>query len=554
MITLLIVILFTFFQTSTNATAQGDLGLLGLEDIAVSQESDTMAPSAPDKSPFDVEINAMEDGFSVKVSIPEGHHLYKEYFKVTLFDGTIVNPVKPIEEELIKDPFTEEDKIVFNKNFVAEYLFPANAPTNSVKVDYQGCSQKICYMPQAVEKVFSATTTATEQTIQKNSNGDEWKNIADTFTIKAQEFGSMDKKQFLAFLDKATTGEEIKEESFLDKYGITLTLLFVLLGGIALNLTPCVLPMIPINLAIIGAGVKAGNKTQGFVLGGIYGLGIAIAYGMLGVLVVIAGSTFGTLNAAPWFNFATAIIFIVLALAMFDIITIDFSRFQSGRRLNAKKTGVIRFIVIFLLGAFSALLAGACVAPVLITVLLISANLYSTGNYAGLLLPFLLGIGMGLPWPIAGAGIAALPKPGMWMTRIKQCFGVLILLFAAYYAYEGWLHLNHSSEVTQLEQASQNATLSIDNNSLAFQLEAGLKEAQQSGKPVFLDFWATWCKSCMYMEKTTFNDEEIKARLQKDFVTIRLQAERPSDPQIKEVLDYYNIKGLPACFVLDSKH
>jgi len=83
----------------------------------------------------------------------------------------------------------------------------------------------------------------------------------------------------------------------------------------------------------------------------------------------------------------------------------------------------------------AALLAGACVAPVVIQVVLFASNLYATGTTIALALPFFLGIGMALPWPIAGAGLASLPKPGPWMVRVKQGFGVLILGTAVYYGY-----------------------------------------------------------------------------------------------------------------------
>ena len=98
------------------------------------------------------------------------------------------------------------------------------------------------------------------------------------------------------------------------------------------------------------------------------------------------------------------------------------------------------------MGVVAALMAGACVAPVVISVLLLSAHLYGAGMVAGLLLPFLLGLGMALPWPFAGAGLSLLPKPGQWMKWVKYSFGVLILLFAAYYGYlAGSLFLSRHS-------------------------------------------------------------------------------------------------------------
>src|SRR6202047_1770559 len=193
--------------------------------------------------------------------------------------------------------------------------------------------------------------------------------------------------------------------------------------------------MIPINLAIIGAGTQAGSRTRGFLLGSAYGGAMALVYGVLGLVVILTAGTFGTINSSPWFNLGIAGLFVVLGLAMFDVLIIDFSRFSSGLQASANRGTVL---LAFSMGAVAALLAGACVAPVVIQVVLFSSNLYATGTKIALALPFCLGIGMAIPWPIAGAGLAALPKPGMWMVRVKQAFGVFILATAAYYGYEAY--------------------------------------------------------------------------------------------------------------------
>ena len=163
---------------------------------------------------------------------------------------------------------------------------------------------------------------------------------------------------------------------------------------------------------------------------------MALVYGVLGLVVILTAGTFGTINASPWFNVGIAILFVVLGLAMFDVIMIDFSSFSS--RFSAERRAAARFLLAFTMGAVAALLAGACVAPVVIQVVLFSSNLYATGTKIALALPFFLGLGMAIPWPIAGAGLAALPKPGMWMVRVKQAFGVFILATAAYYGYEAY--------------------------------------------------------------------------------------------------------------------
>src|SRR4029077_9498467 len=160
------------------------------------------------------------------------------------------------------------------------------------------------------------------------------------------------------------------------------------------------------------------------------------------------------INASPWFNLGITILFVVLALAMFDVITIDFSRFSSRVHVGESSRGT--FLVAFGMGAVAALLAGACVAPVVIQVVLFSSNLYATGTTVALALPFLLGVGMAVPWPLAGAGLAALPKPGAWMVRVKQVFGILILAMAAYYGYEAYgLFANRWVDASEVRSSVQ---------------------------------------------------------------------------------------------------
>jgi thiol:disulfide interchange protein DsbD len=181
----------------------------------------------------------------------------------------------------------------------------------------------------------------------------------------------------------------------------------------------------------------------------------------------------------------------------------------------------------------SALLAGACVAPVVVAVLARAADLYAAGARTGLFLPLVLGIGMALPWPFAGAGMAVLPKPGRWMEWVKYAMGVVIVILALNYAWNAWNGFRWSRESADPRDA----------------LQQGLAESARTGKPVFIDFWATWCKSCRTMDETTFRDEAVKKALE-DFVVVKYQAERPDDPETKPVLESYGVKGLPTYVIL----
>jgi thioredoxin:protein disulfide reductase len=339
----------------------------------------------------------------------------------------------------------------------------------------------------------------------------------------------------------------VKQRGMFEGRGPLAILLIVLLGGLALNLTPCVLPMIPINLAIIGAGTRAGSRARGFLLGGAYGAAMAIVYGALGLVVILTAGTFGTINSSAWFNLGIALLFVVLALAMFDVITIDFSRFSSNMRFADSSRGT--FLLAFTMGGIAALLAGACVAPVVIQVVLFSSNLYATGTRAALTLPFFLGLGMAIPWPIAGAGLAALPKPGAWMVRVKQVFGIFILATAAYYGYEAYgIFANRWVDASAVQSSVQEKLKSGWTASLA----DGLAAAKRDQKPVLIDMWATWCKNCLTMDKTTLEDAGVTSALS-GYVKIKFQAETPDEQPTKALMQRFDAVGLPAYAILKPK-
>ncbi|MEI6244196.1 MAG: thioredoxin family protein, partial [Acidobacteriota bacterium] len=232
--------------------------------------------------------------------------------------------------------------------------------------------------------------------------------------------------------------------------------------------------------------------------------------------------------------------FVVLGLAMFDIGAIDFSRFSSKIRFEDGGRGT--FAVAFGMGAVAALLAGACVAPVVIQVIVFASDMYAKGSSIALALPFVLGLGMALPWPLAGAGLSKLPKPGAWMNRVKYAFGVFILAMAAYYGYLAY-EIVSNRWVNQADvQASATEKLKEGWHS---SLDDGLQAAKASGQPVLIDMWATWCKNCLTMDQTTLADPRVKAALA-GYVKIKFQAEDPDAPATKAVMQRFNAVGLPA--------
>jgi thiol:disulfide interchange protein len=466
---------------------------------------------------------------------------------------------------------------VFENTFAigAELAVAANMPIGPLLVPgrlrYQACDDKLCYPPATAQAewtlhivpsataltrdradVFEGMKFATRTFTDEGSaakaeagatTGEDGLKRLERFTTVATTGGYLSSDDFLRFIADAESG--VVQRGMFEGRGPVAILLIVLIGGLALNLTPCVLPMIPINLAIIGAGAQAGSRRRGFLLGSAYGGAMAVVYGALGLLVVLTAGTFGTINASPWFNAGIAALFIILGLAMFDVLDVDFSRFSSG--FQGRNRGSLALA--FTMGAVAALLAGACVAPVVIQVVLFSSSLYASGTPLALALPFFLGVGMALPWPIAGAGLSRLPKPGPWMVRVKQAFGLLILSTAVYYGYLAYtLVADRWVDAAAVTESVQEKLKSGWHASLA----EGLAAAEREQKPVLIDMWATWCKNCLTMDATTFRDPAVVSALE-GYVKIKFQAEDPDAPDVRPVMAEFDAVGLPTYAILRAQ-
>ena len=437
---------------------------------------------------------------------------------------------------------------------------------------YQACDETMCYLPATAALDFSVEIVPETRAIVPRhaelfagltfdavapgspagdaaprpqapaAEADALALLAD-FAVLGTTGGYLDAGEFLDFVDRAESGRA--ETGWFEGRGPLAILALVLIGGLALNLTPCVLPLIPINLAIIGAGTRAGSRGRGFALGSAYGLAMALVYGGLGLAVILTAGTFGTINASPWFNVAIAALFVVLGLAMFDVVTIDFSRFQNAVNLGGPG-GNGSFLVAFALGGVAALLAGACVAPVVIQVIVFSSSLYAAGVTAALALPFLLGVGMALPWPVAGAGLSVIPRPGPWMVRVKQAFGIFILGTAVYY---GALAYGLFSQRWVDPAAVADSVAEMLEEGWHASLSQGLQAARLEQKPVLVDVWATWCKNCLTMDRTTLKDPAVQEALD-GYVKIKFQAEDPGLSPASEIMARFEGIGLPTYAIL----
>jgi len=531
---------------------------------------------------------------ALKVSVPEGLHTQSNKPRDPLLIPTTLKidvPPGVTVEEIVWPPATDLKQVtgdtplaVFEREFLVGVKLSIGQAVASGdlrvpgRLRYQACDVNLCYPPATADvdwvvhvvpanaaarpnpdqaKLFagiafgtgekpsteSAKPAAPSPVVATPTRDDV--SLLDDFTVAGISGGYMNTSEFLAFIRNAEAG--VKPRGMFEGRGPLAILLLVLIGGLALNLTPCVLPMIPINLAIIGAGAQAQSRGRGFLLGSAYGGAMAFVYGVLGLVVILTAGTFGTINSSPWFNLGIAILFVVLGLAMFDLLLIDFSKYSTRFGGGGARGSVM---LAFTMGAVAALLAGACVAPVVIQVVLFSSNLYATGTRVALALPFILGIGMAIPWPIAGAGIAALPKPGQWMVRVKQAFGVFILATAAYYGYEAYsIFSNRWVDPAAVTSSVQEQLKAGWHSSLA----EGLAVAKRDKKPVLIDAWATWCKNCLTMDKTTLASEDVKQAVS-GYVKIKFRAEDPDSEPAQSILQRISATGLPAYAILKPKN
>ena len=388
------------------------------------------------------------------------------------------------------------------------------------RVFFQGCQTApdgvaFCRLPESWDLPETASST-------------------DAASVSLPEYGRVERRltglvgveTFLGFLRGENTTDAAASYR-----GFWYVLLLAVLGGLALNLTPCVLPMLPVNLIIIGA--NSFSRRQGFCRGLAYGGGMALAYGALGLAVVWSGRGFGQLNGSFYFNCAIGAIFLLLAMAMAGIFQLDFSRLRS--RLPVIRPGG-RLAGLLLLGAVSALLAGACVAPVVIGVLLYAAQSYNTGQLSALFLPLALGIGMGLPWPLAGLGLAVLPRPGRFMAAVKYLFAALMLAISCRYFYLAY----------QLRPGQYDPERELS------KLETAVRQARVERKLLLVDLWATWCANCQKMDAQVLSDPAVQAAL-RDYVVLKFQAEDLRDPQISELLRRWQVPGLPTFLVISPE-
>jgi len=321
-------------------------------------------------------------------------------------------------------------------------------------------------------------------------------------------------------------------KAFLASDDIIVTAIITLAAGFMTALSPCVYPIIPITLSVIGAR-RYESAMQGFLVSLSYVAGMVALYVVLGILFSSVGILFGSVYQQPWVLVAVGALFLFFAFSMFGLLNWTLPDSLMKRLSTIGGSGVRGA---FLMGLVAGLIASPCTGPVLASILTLISR--QGGLWSGSLLMVIYGIGMGIPFLILGtfsSALARMPKSGAWMNVVKVIFSVSMLCASSYYLYLGAKGLIAQSQETGFDAYAK--------------LEDDLSKAKSAKKPVIIDFYADWCTSCKEIEEVTFHEARVAQKM-REFEVIRIDISNPTPSQNK-IADRFGVTTLPLILFFD---
>jgi len=529
----------------------------------------------PDEA-FSVTAILEDDMIQTHLEMADKIHIYEEslHYRIIVPKEIELDVTKPAPHEVDGDKVYENELIV---NIPTKEIESKVAGDYTLEIEFQGCSDAgICYQP-----------------------------IKKTFMFKGSELGMFDK---ISAVIKEGNPKKIVD-FFLHESPIFIILIFLLLG-ILISLTPCIFPMIPILSSIIMAqeGKEESQKSNPFLISLVYVLAMAITYAVVGVIAGISGIDVGAALQNPWILTIFAIIFVALAISLFGYYEIGLPASWQSKLTKASdeaqgKGGIIGTAI---MGFFSALIVGPCVTPPLGGAVLF---ITLTGNAVlGGLALFAMGLGMGLPLLVIGLGAGKfMPKPGGWMTRVSQVFGVTMLAVAiamlgrflpdgmtlflwallfmgvalfmgvfdtkefegakklfrllglVFLLYGVSLFVGSISGASSMFRPFEKFTSTVAVSSVAqedksghlgYSIERLMKEVKASAKPVVVDFGKDACAACTELAEITFPHPLVQAQL-KNFTFIKIDLTQNTEDD-RALLKKFALFGTPNIIFFDK--
>jgi thiol:disulfide interchange protein DsbD len=319
------------------------------------------------------------------------------------------------------------------------------------------------------------------------------------------------------------------------------------LAGVALNLTPCVYPMLTITVSIFS---RTGDRSlpASFLSALVYVLGITVMYSVLGITAALSGGFFGALLQNPWVLLAIAVLMFSMALSMFGLFRVQ-APAAVLEKLGRKRAGLGG---LFVSGLFVGVFAAPCIGPPVAALLAHVAE--RQDPVYGFWLFFVMALGLGFPYLLLGTfshGVKALPKAGAWMLWVDRFFGIVLLGFGAFYL---WLAAG-SWDLLPVRQAGNGGGPGIHGQAGGLTWKAytpeALKEALASARPAVLDFYADWCLPCQEMEATTYRNPAVIRAFDR-FERIKVDLTDAGNEDQMALAESSKVYGIPTLLFYDS--
>ena len=516
---------------------------------------------------------------------------YPVLLEVTVFEGYHINSDKPIQPNLIptKVRFTASDRLVsigrvtypepelklfkFSPEKLAVYdgtvyiaasfslnegvIPPEGGIELAARLDYQACTDEACYLPSRID--LSAM-------LKIGGGGTE---------LESELFD-----EYAPSIALAGSGGSIFD-GLGDGFVGPMTLLLVLLGGLALNLTPCVYPMIPVTVGYFGAATgRPRRETISHAI--VYLIGMALMYSAIGTFVALTGSLFGELMQNSFVIMLLVTIMVVMSLVMFGVYDIS----MPARLMDVTSKSYSGYFGTLFMGLTVGIIAAPCIGPFVIGLLTFVGE--RQDPFLGFILFFTLAVGIGLPLVVLAVfsgSLSALPRAGDWMVWVKKFFGVVMLGMGIYFAQPlisqsvqdalvfiltmgGGIYLIYAGRKIggSLFNAFRyglgfgiivfgvwfTALTGAGEPGLPFKdyTQAGFELAQKEKRPVVLDFSAEWCLPCKELDIYTFSDARVVA-LAESFESIVVDLTQVDDEKLA-VKEKFKVFGVPTVILFDS--
>ncbi len=486
-----------------------------------------------------------------------------------------------------KVPAQDPSKEISSADIHAQYMTSATRKPQSVTIPLQFQKAVPVASPQASSSANAVASSASP--IQPTP----------VEAMQPSLFGTLVQKIINSVHVTVSTTKETVTGLFTHTGSRIIRALAALILGILLSLTPCIYPMIPITVGILQASGTS-SAFRNFLLALCYTLGISTTFALFGFLAALGSSVFGELQGSPFFVIPLVIILIYFALTMFDVVHMYIPSWLQPKSGKVKGGSALSA---YLFGAISGTVASPCLSPGLILILhYVSQVSHGSvmGYLEGFLLLFLFGIGSSLPLLIIGTfsgSLSVLPRAGQWMVEIKKIVGIMLIGMALYqlsylerlfpwylfawvvvvtffalgiYYFSSvhphdkiWLRrykniMGTLCVIVGCYMALQGAKAVYDHIYPApkssvwlTDYNEALTRARSLRKPLFIDIGATYCSSCIALDKKIFTDEEILEALAA-FVPLKILADiqTVAYDQIKSLYGS-SIEGFPTYLVIN---